>query len=163
MGVLTRSRPIDDIVADLDPAKPIAVISCNNCVRASGSGGEGIWEKFCDELTRRGFTIEQRALITNPCSRGYFEDFEIASSVKTVVLMACIGGSSALQSAHPGVEVVETTETLGLFISSKADKALKLALPFPGYEKLAGKDFQLGNSQVIYPETRLPIGEEASR
>ena len=163
MGVLTRSRSMDDITAELDPAEPIAVISCNTCVRASGSGGEGVWEQFCDELAARGFTIEQRSLITNPCSRGYLENLEIASSVKTVVLMACVGGSASLQSLHPELKVVETTETLGLFISSKADKALKLALAFPGHEELAGKDFQLGDSQVQYPETRLPIGEGGSQ
>ena len=59
MGALTLLRPMKDIVAELDKKKPIAVISCNNCVRISGAGGEGVWEPFCDELRKLGFQMAE--------------------------------------------------------------------------------------------------------
>jgi hypothetical protein len=157
MGVLTRPRPLDEIVAELDASEALSVISCNNCVRAAGSGGEGVWEKVCDDLVARGFRVEQRVLITNPCSRGYLEDLKIPSAVKTVVLLACRGGRASLLSLHPELKVVEGTETLGALISSKADKVLKLSVACPGYEKLLGKDFELGKAAAPYPQERLHL------
>ena len=157
MGVITRLRPMDDILAELDPAEPLAVISCNNCVKVSGAGGEGVWEGFCDELTKRGFRIEDRVLFMNPCSRGYLEDLTLSPAVKTVVMMACNGAATGFVSLHPDIKLVSATETMGLFVVSNADGVIKLMMPFAGYEDLKGKEFKLGDTQTQLEGEKLCV------
>jgi len=161
MGAITRLRPMDDVVAELDPAEPLAVISCNNCVKVAGSGGEGVWEAFCDELTARGFRIEDRVLITNPCSRGYLENLTLSPAVKTVVLMACYGAQNGFKTVFPDLKLVSATETLGLFVVSKADDVVKLMMPFPGYEHLKGTEFKLGDTRTVSKGEKLVMAKGA--
>lgn len=144
MGVMTRPRPMDDVVADLDRSQPITVISCNNCTRVSGAGGEAVLGPFSRELRSRGFRVEQEVLITNPCSRGYFEDLELAPATQAVVLMACRGAQSGFISLHPDLRMVPATETMGLFVVSKADGVVKLMAPFPDFAHLKGAEFTIG-------------------
>ena len=157
MGAITRLRPMDDIVKDLDPKEPIAVISCNNCVRVCGSGGEGVWEPFCDELRERGFRIEDRILITNPCSRGYLENLSLSPAVKACVMMACHGAENGFRTLYPKIKLVSATDTLGLFIVSKADDVVKLAIALPGYEDMVGQEFKLADSRTMLEGEKLPI------
>jgi len=157
MAVITRLRPIEEVVDELDPKEPLAVISCNNCVKVVGAGGEGVWEPFCEELRKRGFRIEDRVLITNPCSRGYLEDLSLSPAVKTVVMLACSGAQKGFETVFPGIKLVSGVETLGLFIASKADGVVKLMMPFPGYEDLKGKEYKLGDSATEMGEEKLVI------
>jgi hypothetical protein len=159
MGALTRLRPIDDVIADIDTGEPVAVISCNNCVKVSGAGGEGVWEGYCHKLRERGVRIEQEVLITNPCSRGYFENMSISPAVKTVVLMACRGAQSGFHSLFSDKKLVSATETMGLFIASAREGAVKLAMAFPDFKHWLGKDFALGNTAAgPLPEQKLDMG-----
>ena len=157
MGAITRLRPMDDIVQDLDPKEPIAVISCNNCVKVCGSGGEGVWEPFCDDLRERGFRIEDRVLITNPCSRGYLENLSLSPVVKACVMMACDGAENGFRTLYPKIKLVSATDTLGLFIVSKADDVVKLAIALPGYEDMVGQEFKLADSRTVLEGEKLPI------
>ena len=159
MGVITRLCPIDEVAEQLDPAEPLAVISCNNCVKVAGAGGEGVWEDFCDELRARGFRIEDRVLITNPCSRGYLEDLTLSPAVKTVVLLACYGAQNGFQTVFPDLKLVPATETLGLFIASKADGVVKLMMPFPGYEHLKGTEFKFGDTHTVVEGEKLVVAQ----
>ncbi len=161
MGALTRLRPFDDVASELRRGEPLAVISCNNCVRVSGAGGEGVWEGFCRELKRRGFLVEQEVLVTNPCSRGYLEDLRVEPAVKTVVLLACAGARAGLATLHPDLNIVEATETLGLFVASKADGVIKLAMAFPEYAELQGREFKFGDTQTLLSTQILSQPEEA--
>ena len=159
MGAITRPRPMDDIVDDLDPREPIAVISCNNCVKVCGSGGEGVWEPFCEELRQRGFRIEDRVLITNPCSRKYLEDLTLSPGVKACVMISCDGAMKGFQTVFPHVRLVPAVDTLGMFIVSKADKVVKLVIPFPGYEDLEGREFKLGDSGTMLEDEKLTVAQ----
>ena len=157
MGALTRKRPMDDIVKELDPKEYIAVISCNNCVKISGAGGEGVWEGFCDELEKRGFRIEDRILITTPCSRGYLENLTLSPVVKTVVMLACEGAHNGFKTIFPDIHLVAANETMGLFVASKADGVVKLAMTFPGYEALQDKEFKLKDTQTMLEGEKIHL------
>ncbi len=159
MGALTKKRPMDDIVKELDLNERIAVISCNNCVKVSGAGGEGVWEGFCDDLENKGFRIEDRILITNPCSRGYLENITLSPAVKTVVMLACEGAQNGFKTVFPDIRLVAANETLGLFVASKADGVVKLAMTFPGYEELAGREFRLKDTQTMLEGEKIRLAE----
>ena len=162
MGVMTRPRPMHDIVADLDRSQPLTVISCNNCTRVSGAGGEAVIGPFCRDLRARGFRVEQEVLITNPCSRGYFEDLELAPASKAVVLMACRGAQSGFISLHPDLRMVPATETMGLFVVSKADGVIKLMAPFADFAHLKNAEFAIGKvGDGPLPDIKLTTGGAA--
>ena len=148
MGALTRLRPMKDIMADLGKGESIAVISCNNCVRISGAGGEGVWEKVCEDLKQQGFNIEQEVLITNPCSRGYFENLKLVPGIKSVLLLACHGAQAGFKTIFPQVRLVSGTETMGLYVYSKKAGVVKLMMPTPGFEDLRGTEFTFGNTNA---------------
>ena len=101
--------------------------------------------------------IEDRVLITNPCSRGYLEDLRLSPAVKTVVLMGCNGAMTGFTTLYPGKKLVSATETLGLFVVSKADGVVKLMMPFPGYEDLKGKEFKLGDTCIQLEGEKLCV------
>ena len=159
MGALTRQRTMDDIVKELDPSERLAVISCNNCVKISGAGGEGVWEGFCDDLEKRGFRVEDRVLITNPCSRGYFENLMLSPVVKTVVMLACEGAENGFKTVFPNIRLVAANETLGLFVASKADGVVKLAMTFPGYENLKNTEFKLKDTKTILEGEKIRLAD----
>jgi len=155
MGVCTRLRDLDQVATELGSSEPVAVIYCNNCVRACGSGGEDHMERITAGLRARGVRIEEEFLVTNPCCRGFLEDHAQASAVKAVLIVACSPVAYAFQTLHPATRTVVALETIGLFINSKAKGRLKLAMTFPGYEDLAGKEFKMGDATTMYDDEQI--------
>jgi len=56
------------------------------------------------------------------------------------------------------IKLISATETLGLFMASKADGIVKLMMPFPGYEDLKGVEFKLGDSRTKLEGEKLAVG-----
>jgi hypothetical protein len=142
---------------ELGSSDPVTVIYCNNCVRACGSGGEDHMAGISQHLRERGVRIEDEVLVTNPCCRGFLEDYDPGGAVKTVLLVACTPTAFAFQTLHPETRTVVALETIGLFINSKAKGRLKLAMTFPGHEELQGKEFKLGDATTIYDDEQLVL------
>ena len=155
MGVCTRLRDLDRVAKELGSSELVAVIYCNNCVRACGSGGEAHMTRISQELRQRGVRIEDEILVTNPCCRGFLEDHAQASAVKAVLIVACSPVAYAFQTLHPATRTVVALETIGLFINSKAKGRVKLAMAFPGYEELQGKEFKLGDASTMYDDEQI--------
>ena len=160
MGVLSVLRSLDDIATDVGRDTAVAVVSCNNCIRACGAGGEVHLDRLCDELASRGLRVEERILVTNPCSRGYLENYNLGSSVTATVVLACPGTQAGIKSLHPELDVVAGVDSLGLMISSKATGRLKLVATFPGYEELLGAEFKMGDTSVRFDDRLLAMNEE---
>ena len=163
MGVFTRLRPAERVAKELDPKEPLAVISCNNCVKVTGAGGEGVWEPFCDELRKQGFRIEDRVLITNPCSRGYLENLSLSPAVTTVVMLACTGAQHGFKTLFPDLKLVPAVDSMGLFVVSKADGVVKLAATYPGYEDLLGKEYKLKDAHTELEGEKLSVSKEVQQ
>jgi|APSaa5957512622_1039677.scaffolds.fasta_scaffold96179_2 hypothetical protein len=157
MGVLSRLRDFDEVAAEIGREDAVAVLSCNNCVRACGTGGEMHLTRICNELAARGVRVDEQILIPNPCSRGYLENYPLGDSIKAAVLMTCVGTEAGFRTVHPTVRTVTGVESLGLFINSKAKGRLKLIAPFPGFENLKNKEFKLGDTKTMYEDEQLPL------
>ena len=158
MGVLSVIRDIDDVARQVGKTDPAVVISCNNCVRACGTGGEMHLDRICGELAQRGVRVEETLLITNPCSRGYLESYDLSNAVRKAVVLACAGTQAGLEALHPDIEVIAGVDTVGLMISSKATGRLKVIATFPGHEEQMGKEFQLGDTSVRFDDEVLTMG-----
>lgn len=156
MGVCTRLRDLNDVAAELGTSQPTAVIYCNNCVRACGSGGEPQMARISQTLRELGVRLEEEVMATNPCCRGFLEEYRPAGAVRTVLMVACEPAAFALQTLRPDLRLVVALDTLGLFINSKAKGRLKLAMAFPGFEHLQGKEFKLGDVTTMYDDELLP-------
>lgn len=155
MGVLSVIRTFDEIVSDVGANRKVTVISCNNCVRGCGCGGENHLPEICRSLEARGVSIVESILIANPCSRGYLENHTFLDPLSTIVFFACPGAQVGLKALHPTVRIVPGINSLGLGISSKKLGRLKLVATFPGYESLMGKEFKLGNTSISYDDQLL--------
>jgi hypothetical protein len=155
MGVCTRLRDLDHVAGELGSSELAAVIYCNNCVRACGSGGEAHMARISGELRRRGVRIEDEILVTNPCCRQFLQDYDPGGAVKAVLLVACSPTAFAFRTLHPDLRTVVALDTIGLFINSKAKGRLKLAMTFPGHEALQGKEFKLGDSTTMYDDEQI--------
>jgi len=163
MGVCTRLLDLEVVAAQVGSTEPAAVIYCNNCVRACGSGGEGRMQEISRTLRQRGVRIEEEILVTNPCCRSFLEEYRPGGAVKVLLAVACDPVAFALRTLHPKLRTVVALETLGLFINSKARNRLKLAMTFPGFEALQDKEFKLGDVTTMYDDQVFPAGKEVSR
>ena len=159
MGVLSVLRDSEDIAADTGTTDSVALISCNNCIRGCGAGGEMHLPRIAKELEALGVRIEDVILITNPCSRGYLENRDLSSAVDSTVIFACPGTQAAFSTLHPNVRVVAGVESLGLMINSKAKGRIKLVMPFHGYEDLAGAEFKAGDTSVRFDDQLLSLNQ----
>jgi hypothetical protein len=159
MGVCTRLRKLDDVATELGTGQPVAVLYCNNCVRACGSGGEAHMDRISQDLRQRGVRIEDELVVTNPCCRGFLEDYDPGGAVQVALLVACTPAAFAFQTLYPDIRTVVALETIGLFMNSKAKGRLKLATTFPGYEHLKGREFKLGDTTTMYEDEQLVAAE----
>jgi len=157
MGVLSRQRNIKDVASEVGGDDRVAVLSCNNCVRACGCGGEVHLDRICGELGESGVRVEETILIPNPCARGYLENYPLGDAVSAAVILACPGCAAGFKTLHPDIRVVAGIESLGLFVNSKSKGRLKLAAVFPGYESLKDKEFKLGDTSVMFDDEQMKI------
>ncbi len=156
MGVLSVIRDLDEVAAEAGSGS-VAVISCNNCVRGCGSGGDLRLPAICEELEKRGVRVEERILTTNLCARAWMEHYPLAPAVKTAVVFACSGAQEGLKSLLDDVRIVPGVETLGLMVAAKARGRLKLVATFPGYEHLLGREYKAGDTTVSYDDELLSM------
>ena len=159
MGVLSVLRDTKDIASETGTTDSVALISCNNCIRGCGAGGEMHMPRISKELKSLGVRVEEEILITNPCSRGYLENRDLSSAVDATVIFACPGTQAAFSTLHPDVRVVAGVESLGLMINSKAKGRIKLVMPFPGHEDLKGVEFKAGDTSVQFDDELLGLNE----
>ena len=158
MGVLSVLRDLDDIAREAGSGTPVVAMSCNNCVRGCGCGGEMHLDRICDELEARGVRIEERLLVTNPCSRGYLESYRWPAAARKAIVFACPGTQAGLKDLHPELDIVAGVDSLGLMVTWKAKGRIKLVAPFPGYEDQVGAEFEMGNTSVRFDDQQLALG-----
>ena len=150
--VLTESLPYEAITEQLSKDDRISIVSCNNCVRVAGTGGEQKMKELASRLREDGYRVEDGFLITKACPQPYMGAVQLGPRVDTVVVLACYAGWSNAKRRFPGLKVVRTTEDIGLLITDTEKGVVKLAKVFDKYKDRLGKEFEIGTGKPMPSE-----------
>jgi hypothetical protein len=147
--IFTISRPYHEITEELGKHSVISLISCNNCVRACGTGGQLKMQELAQKLKGDGYNVRDGFLLTKACPQPYMGIVRLAKAVDTLVVLACYAGCSNAKRRFPDLKVVQTTEDVGLPITDSDSRTLELVMAFAGHEKLLGKRFEIGTGKPL--------------
>lgn len=150
--VLTESLPYETITEQLSPEDTISIVSCNNCVRVVGTGGEEKMKELALRLREDGYDVKDGFLITKACPQPYMGAVKLSPRVDTVVVLACYAGWSNAKRMFPGLKVVFTTKSVGLLITDSDKGVVKLAKVFDKYKDRLGKEFEIGTGKPMTSE-----------
>ncbi|MFP4170897.1 MAG: hypothetical protein ACLFUV_07740 [Methanomassiliicoccales archaeon] len=140
---LTQAVPYEDITAQLSQDDRIAVITCNSCVRFSGSGGVEKMEELASKLRRDGFVVTDQVILVGVCLHDHVKNLRLSEGVTAAVVLACEAGWSSVKQRLQEENVIRGTETLGLVVVDREKGVEKLMMPYRDYEDLAGTEYRL--------------------
>ncbi|MDV0446362.1 hypothetical protein MsAg5_01950 [Methanosarcinaceae archaeon Ag5] len=115
--IITKAKPIDEILPFLDGKERIFIIGCNVCAAKMKTGGEPEVLALSDYLTGAGYHVIGWALPTAACSVRSFDSLaEKNNKIKEadcILVMGCGSGTSVIGSLID-VPVTGTNNTLSL-------------------------------------------------
>lgn len=115
--IITKAKPIEDILFYLEGKKDIFIIGCNVCAAKMKTGGETEVWNMVDRLTARGYPVLGWAMPTAACSVRSFDHLaeknEKIKDADVILVMGCGSGTSVIASVV-SVPVTGTNETMSL-------------------------------------------------
>ncbi|MCL2863727.1 MAG: methylenetetrahydrofolate reductase C-terminal domain-containing protein [Methanimicrococcus sp.] len=149
--IITRAKPIEDILPHLEGKKNIFIVGCNVCAAKIKTGGEDEVLNMADRLTARGYPVLGWALPTAACSVRSFDHLaeknEKIKDADIILAMGCGSGTSVIASVV-SVPVTGTNETVSLGGLLGYDPAKNLCV-------LCG-ECNIGDFAGICPNARCP-------
>ncbi len=115
----TRDRKYAKIVEELDKNDTISIISCNTCVRLSGTGGEIKMNELAKQLREDGYNVVDGYLITLPCEDYYFENIELSKHIDTIIMMSCASGYANASYFYPNCKIVSAIDSRGVVVTEE--------------------------------------------
>ena len=150
--IFTKSMDYETITNELSKDDTIAVVSCNNCVRVCGTGGEKKMKELSLRLREDGYNVKEGFLVTKACPQPYLGTVKLSPLVNKVIVLACTAGWSTANRVFKNRQVVRSLTDVGLLITDTDKGVVKVAKAFDGFEDLVGKEFEIG--------TGTPTGTE---
>jgi hypothetical protein len=150
--VLTKLLPYNAITGELSKNDTISIISCNNCVRACGTGGEEKMKALAFKLRQDAYNVKDGFLITKACPQPYMGAVQLNPMVDTVIVLACYAGWSNAKRRFPGLKVIRTMEDVGILIADTEKGVVKLAKAFDKFKDQVGKEFEIGTGKLMSSE-----------
>ena len=142
--IFTRQLEYETITKELSKDDTISLVSCNNCVRVAGTGGEEKMKELALRLREDGYNVKEGFLLTKACPQPYMGTVQLSPLVDTVILLACTAGWSTANRVFPNLKVVRSLKDIGLLITDTDKGVVKIAKAFDGFEDLVGKEFEIG-------------------
>ena len=97
--IVTKKKPIEELMAMLGDAKKIAIIGCGSCATACATGGEKEVAELKKYLESQGRTVVATAMSDYCCmnltTKGKVKGFD-AAGAEAVVCMACGDGTQVV-------------------------------------------------------------------
>ncbi|MHA1448898.1 MAG: hypothetical protein ACTSP4_05705 [Candidatus Hodarchaeales archaeon] len=114
MVVVTENIPYEELVKKLNKGEKLALITCNTCVRAYGTGGVEVMDKLEEQLSGDGFQITDRVVLATAC----FEDYIIAAPIgeewSTAIILSCDSGYGVVKQHLKGKRIIRGLKTVGI-------------------------------------------------
>ncbi len=140
---LTLPVSYEDIKSQLSKSDRIAIITCNSCVRFSGTGGVEKMEEMASKLRRDGFIVTDEITFVAACLHNHVKNARISEGVTAVVVLACQAGWSSVKQRFRDENVICATKTAGLVVVDREKGVEKLMMPYRDFEELLGKEYHL--------------------
>ena len=150
--IFTKSLPYESVTGALSKEDTISIVSCNNCVRVSGTGGEVKMKELALRLREDGYNVRDGFLITKACPQPYMGAVKPSPLTDTLIVLACYAGLSNAKRMFPNHKVVGTTEDVGLLITDTDKGVVKLAKVFEKFSDLKGREFEIGTGKLMDTE-----------
>ncbi|MFO7964039.1 MAG: hypothetical protein R6U50_08985 [Desulfobacterales bacterium] len=150
--IFTQPLDYETITSELSKDDTIAIVSCNNCVRVAGTGGEKKMKEMAFRLREDGYRVKEGFLVTKACPQPYMGMLGLSPLVNKVIVMACTAGWSTACRVCKTRKVVRSLEDIGLLITDTDKGVVKIAKAFDGFEDLVGKEFEIGTGAPMATE-----------
>ena len=146
--IITRKKPLDELLAMLGSAKKVALVGCGNCAAACQTGGEKELQELKEILEERGFQVVA-TILPEECCHKLLVKKELkalrGSDAEAVIGMAC----------GDGVQTVADNITLPVYPSNNTlflGQVERVGI-FHEYCRMCG-DCVLGSTGGICPITK---------
>lgn len=114
MVVVTESIPYEELIKKLKKEDKIALITCNTCVRAYGTGGVEVMDKLEDRLKGDGYEITDRIVLATACFEDYIQAAPIGDEWTVAVLLSCDSGYGVVSHHLKGKKIIKGLKTVGI-------------------------------------------------
>jgi ferredoxin len=124
--IITISKPLDDILRNLNGRKKVFIAGCAACATKCQTGGVEAVNAIAAELSARGYTVTGTAILDTPCdiriAKRDIHRSPSAQAADSILVLACGAGAQAIEAAIdkpiiPGLTpvFVGTTERIGQY------------------------------------------------
>lgn len=157
--IITRNKPLDDILRFISGKKKVFLIGCKLCATTCGTGGEAELKKMTKILEDNGKTVTGSAVLEPACSllevkKLYRKHGPEIDGADAILSFACGGGTQAAAEGVTGKDVYPGNDTL--FQGEITEMSLK-GSKFEQRCSLCG-ECMLAVTSGICPVTRCPKG-----
>jgi len=157
--IITRQKPLEDMLEFVKGCKKIFLIGCNLCATTCKSGGEEEVKEIAEKLKKNGKVITGTAVLDPACSylelkRLYRSHADEIDSADAVISLACGGGTQAAAELFKATRVYPGTDTL---FQGEITRATLKERNFAQKCSLCGECI-LAVTGGICPVTRCPEG-----
>lgn len=124
--IITRQKPIDDILKCLDGIEKVFIVGCTQCATICKTGGEEEVKSMRQVLEGKGKKVAAAEVWDTPCNllevKKRFRDGKDAISGSGAVLVMSCGDGAHTVCAGTGMNVVPANDTLFLGQSERAGR-----------------------------------------
>lgn len=119
--IITKSKPLKEIIKGLKKSDKIGIVSCNACARRCDTGGEEGMKKLYQKLVKSGFQVVDMDLIGVPCDLSQLKKDELKGDV--TIALTCDAGVYNLKRLFPKRKIIRALNTIGLAAYDREGKA----------------------------------------
>jgi hypothetical protein len=110
--IVTRPKPLEEILAFLKSFRKVLVLGCRGCVAVYHVGGDKEARELASELSKRGIEASSKSVLRQ-CDLRYLEDLkEELSQFEAVLSLACGVGVVSFAEMFPEIPVYPGVDTL---------------------------------------------------
>lgn len=150
--IITQQKPFDEIIALLDPTRPVVIVGCAACATKCKTGGDEEVKKYAQQLREKGYVIAHTVVLDTPCDmRIVRRDLQKLTTGNTqCVVLACGSGVQTIASVLPDVLLVPALDTVFIGATKRIGESLEFCS--------ACGECTLWNFSGICPVTRCAKG-----
>ena len=114
--IITESKPFGMIQNELKKSDKIIIVSCNECAKLCGTGGEEGAKDMENKLKKAGFRVVDKVVFAPICDKDL--DKKVLKQKKieanTMIILACDAGIYNVKRLFKNQKVIGAVDSIGL-------------------------------------------------